>query len=84
MLEALYVILNTVASNDPERLSKICERVEECGGLDKIEKLQEHESEQIYLISYKIIEEFFSDEEDSELAIGMEEQQPQQGGHFNF
>nr|CAD2125595.1 unnamed protein product [Meloidogyne enterolobii] len=84
MLEALFSILNTVASNDPDRLSKICERVEECGGLDKIEKLQEHESEQIYLISYKIIEEFFSDEEDSELAIGMEEQQPQQGGHFNF
>nr|CAD2140607.1 unnamed protein product [Meloidogyne enterolobii] len=84
MLEALYVILNTVASNDPDRLSKICERVEECGGLDKIEKLQEHESEQIYLVSYKIIEEFFSEEEDSELAIGMEEQQPQQGGHFNF
>uniref|UniRef100_A0A915LNY1 Calcineurin-like phosphoesterase domain-containing protein n=1 Tax=Meloidogyne javanica TaxID=6303 RepID=A0A915LNY1_MELJA len=80
MLEALYVILNTVASNDPDSLSKICERVEECGGLDKIEKLQEHESEQIYLVSYKIIEEFFSDEEDSELAIGMEEQQPQQDG----
>ncbi|KAL7072144.1 hypothetical protein ACQ4LE_008446 [Meloidogyne hapla] len=83
MLEALYSILHTVAANDPDRLTKVCERVEECGGLDKIEQLQQAESEQLYLTAYKIIDEFFHEDEDSELAIGMEEQQPQQG-HFNF
>lgn len=47
--------------------------------------LQQHESEHIYGIAFKIIEEFFSDDGDSDLALGTEGmEQHTQGGHFNF
>jgi len=36
---------------------------EECGGLDIIEKLQEHQNQHIYEISVEIIESFFQLEE---------------------
>lgn len=31
-------------------------------GLDRIEKLQQHENEEIYKLTYKIIDRFFSNE----------------------
>lgn len=40
--------------------------MEESHGLDYLEMLQQHEAEQIYILSYKIVEKFFSDEEDTE------------------
>jgi len=45
-------------------------QIEECGGVDKIENLQNHENEEIYKLAYEIIVQYFRDETDQELEPG--------------
>jgi importin subunit alpha-2 len=41
-------------------------RLEECGGLDKLEELQQHDNEEIYKQAMAIIEEFFGESEEEQ------------------
>ncbi|XP_037075204.1 importin subunit alpha-4-like [Pollicipes pollicipes] len=62
VLDGLNNILKS--SEDVEPVAQI---VEECGGLDKIEALQNHENTDIYQLAFDIIERYFSD--DLEAAV---------------
>lgn len=59
VLDGIYNILKM---SSPEDTEKVCNIIEECGGLDKIESLQNHENIEIYRIAFEIIEHYFSDD----------------------
>lgn len=46
----------------PPQVEHIATMIEECGGVDKIEQLQNHENIEIYKLAYEIIEQYFSEE----------------------
>ncbi|KAL0481613.1 importin subunit alpha-6/7 [Acrasis kona] len=94
-LEGLENILASgariAAQNDGD--NPYTEIIEECGGVDKIEKLQTHREIETYEKAMKIIEEYydgFSDEEEARDAPVADSQEYvfgsniQQGGKFDF
>jgi importin subunit alpha-1 len=44
--------------------------VDECGGMEKIEQLQNHENEELYKKALSIMERYFADEDDDEIDMG--------------
>jgi len=72
--------LNNILKMAGDDVEVICNMIEECGGLDKIEALQNHENEDIYKLAYEIIDHYFSGDllEDQSLAPEVE------AGAFQF
>uniref|UniRef100_H2YIH4 Importin subunit alpha n=1 Tax=Ciona savignyi TaxID=51511 RepID=H2YIH4_CIOSA len=54
VLDGINNILKMTGDNDT-----VATLIEECGGLDKIEMLQNHVNEDIYKLAYEIIDQFF-------------------------
>ena len=52
MLDGLQNILRLAA---PEGLENVTTQIEECGGVDKIENLQNHENEDIYKVRDRLV-----------------------------
>jgi len=61
--------ISNILQRSDEQLESICDMIEECGGLDKIEDLQNHESSEIYKIAFNIIEDFFNADEDGRAIV---------------
>nr|KAG5701449.1 hypothetical protein BaRGS_032781 [Batillaria attramentaria] len=61
--------INNILKMAGDELETICQMIEECGGLDKIESLQTHENEDIYKLAYDIIDHYFSDEPEEESLL---------------
>ncbi|VDP66308.1 unnamed protein product [Schistosoma curassoni] len=57
--EACWVI-----SDQYGQLEPACIELETCGGLDKLEELQDHTNVQVYQVAYDLIEKYFNDADD--------------------
>lgn len=51
--------INNILKMAGEAAEQVTSEIEECGGLDKIENLQNHENEDIYKLAFEIIDNFF-------------------------
>uniref|UniRef100_A0AC34RSE6 AMP-dependent synthetase/ligase domain-containing protein n=1 Tax=Panagrolaimus sp. JU765 TaxID=591449 RepID=A0AC34RSE6_9BILA len=61
--------LNNILKKSGQRVIDICQQIEECGGLDKIEHLQNHENEEIYKLANEILDSFFSYSDDDNIVF---------------
>ncbi|EEC02420.1 karyopherin (importin) alpha, putative [Ixodes scapularis] len=61
--------LNNILKIAGTQFYSIASSIEECGGLDKIESLQNHENEEIYKLAYEIIDQYFSDDVDEDPSL---------------
>ena len=49
------------------QIDQVCNQIEECGGLDKIEMLQQSENEKVYQVALDIIEVRYALASDKEI-----------------
>ena len=61
VLDGISNILK-MASNSEDDIDILTTQIEECGGLDKIETLQNHPNEEIYKLAFDIIDRYFADD----------------------
>jgi len=87
-MEIVLDSITNILSKAEDRLEPMLLEIEECGGLDKIERLQNHESEHIYPLAIKLIEDYFNMDEEHTIAgqdqIFKPMQQNVPGGGFSF
>ncbi|CAG5100523.1 Oidioi.mRNA.OKI2018_I69.XSR.g17037.t1.cds [Oikopleura dioica] len=57
-------VQNILRMAAPEGLENVTSQIEECGGVDKIELLQNRKNEEIYKLAYEIIAQYFRDDVD--------------------
>lgn len=55
--------ISNILSRAGDDVEMVANMIEECGGLDKIEFLQNHENVEIYKLAYSIIERYFSEDD---------------------
>jgi len=79
VLDGLTNIMKMAA----DEVEKICIIIEECGGLDRIEVLQNHENPDIYKLAYQIIEKYFSNDVENEDESVVPDQNQQGQYEFN-
>ena len=56
----MYVVFQ--AADSIGQVDTVAVMIEEAGGVDKIEQLQQHENEDVYNAAYNIIDKYFSAE----------------------
>ncbi|KAL3307829.1 hypothetical protein Ciccas_013646, partial [Cichlidogyrus casuarinus] len=64
VMEALEKLFENAKEHD--NLETYCLELENCRGLDLVEKLQDHENAEMYSYAYKFIEKYFNDAEEEE------------------
>ncbi|XP_067949346.1 importin subunit alpha-3-like [Watersipora subatra] len=74
VLDGLNNILKVAGpSTADENSPDVGALIEECGGLDKIEALQNHDNQEIYRMAFSIIDTFFSGDDEEDPAIAPEQ-----------
>ncbi|XP_067945718.1 importin subunit alpha-5-like [Watersipora subatra] len=69
VLDSINNILIAAGKHGQETKVRICLMIEELGGLDKLEALQEHDNVEIYQYALRLIETHFCEEADSDEAL---------------
>eukprot|EP01039_Chlorochromonas_danica_P004314 gene4314-4735_t len=65
-LEALESVLRVAENGPADTLSQYTQLIDEAGGVDHLEQLQEHENHSVYEKAVSIIERYFGTEEEEE------------------
>jgi len=84
-LEALNNILKSGALHlEADGTNTYCRLIEEAGGLDKLEQLQDHASEDVYMKSYSILQYFPQEDGEDMQMDGNQAQADANQGQFHF
>jgi len=71
-VQVIQVVLDGISnilSRAGDEVEAVASMIEECGGLDKIEFLQNHENGDIYKLAYNIIERYFSEDDAEDASL---------------
>lgn len=84
LLVAMEALESILKSDNGSMVETYTEHVEEAGGLDLLEGLQEHENEEVYMKAVAIIEKYFGLEEEDEESENLAPAASASGNTFSF